>query len=244
MEVRIQKILAEMGLESRRKADEIVGEGRGTVNGKAATPGTKADPEQDHIKLDGKLLTGTKERKVYFMLNKPVNVMTTLNDPENRPAVKDFLKKVKQRVYPVGRLDFDSEGLLILTNDGELAHTIMHPAKKVPKTYKVKIKGVLEAKDIERLESGLYLRDGKTAPAKVRKLRKLKENSWVEITITEGRKRQVRRMFDAVGHSVSRLIRTRIGKLDLGSLDPGQMRVLTEDEIESLRMVAKGIKKK
>jgi len=244
MEMRIQKILAQMGLASRRRADEMVSEGRVTVNGKTATPGTKADPERDHIKLDGKLLTGTREQKVYFMFNKPVNVMTTLDDPQGRPTVKDFLKKVKQRTFPVGRLDFDSEGLLILTNDGDLAHTILHPSKKTPKTYKVKIKGVLEDKDIERLTNGLYLRDGKTAPAKVRKLRKLKENSWVEITITEGRKRQVRRMFDAVGHTVSKLIRIRIGQLDLGKLGPGELRVLSDDEIESLKIDAASGRKK
>ena len=222
----------------------MVSEGRVTVNGKVATPGTKADPSHDHIKLDGKLLTGTKERKVYYMFHKPVNVMTTLDDPEGRPTVKDFMKKIKQRIYPVGRLDFDSEGLLILTNDGDLAHTIMHPARKVPKTYKVKINGVIDDGDVERLSSGLYLRDGKTAPAKVRRLKKLKENSWVEITITEGRKRQVRRMFDAVGHTVSKLIRVRIGQLDLGKLGPGELRVLSEDEIESLRTAASTGKKK
>jgi 23S rRNA pseudouridine2605 synthase len=237
MEKRVQKILAEMGIASRRRADEMVLEGRVIVNGKVAVPGTKADPSVDHIRLDGKLLTGKKETKVYYIMNKPVNVMTTLEDPEGRPTVKDFFGRIRSKVFPVGRLDFDSEGLLIFTNDGELAHGILHPSKKIPKTYKVKIKGLLEEKDVKRLTNGMHLADGKTAPAKLRKLKKLKENSWVEITITEGRKRQVRRMFDHVGHSVIKLIRTRVGKLDLGHLPSGEMRPLTSDEITTLKEI-------
>ena len=234
--MRLQKILAEMGIASRRRAEEMIAEGRLRVNGKVAVLGTKADPGRDHIKLDGKLLTGKAENKVYYMMNKPVNVMTTLEDPEGRPTVGDFMARIKMRVYPVGRLDFDSEGLLLLTNDGALTHAILHPSKKIPKTYKVKIKGLLDDKDIARLRGGMHLKDGKTAPAKVRKLRKLKENSWVEMTITEGRKRQVRRMFDHVGHSVLKLIRVKVGRVDLGPLPPGEIRSLTPDEIESLKI--------
>ncbi len=236
MEKRLQKILAEMGIASRRKAEEMITEGRLRVNGKVAILGTKADPTQDHIKLDGKLLTGRAEQKVYYMINKPANVMTTLDDPEGRPTIGDYMLRIKKRVYPVGRLDFDSEGLLLLTNDGEFTHAILHPSKKTPKTYKVKIKGLLEDKDIARLENGMHLKDGKTAPARVRKLRKLKENSWVEITITEGRKRQVRRMFDHVGHSVLKLIRIKVGRLDLGSLPSGEIRPLMPPEVESLKI--------
>ncbi len=232
----MQKILAEMGIASRRRAEEMIAEGRLRVNGKVAVLGTKADPGRDHIKLDGKLLTGRAENKVYYMMNKPVNVMTTLEDPQGRPTVGDFMARIKMRVYPVGRLDFDSEGLLLLTNDGVLTHAILHPSKKIPKTYKVKIKGLLDDKDIARLRGGMHLADGKTAPAKVRKLRKLKENSWVEMTITEGRKRQVRRMFDHVGHSVLKLIRVKVGRVDLGPLPPGEIRSLTPDEIESLKI--------
>ena len=232
----MQKILAEMGIASRRRAEEMIAEGRLRVNGKVAVLGTKADPGRDHIKLDGKLLTGRAENKVYYMMNKPVNVMTTLEDPQGRPTVGDFMARIKMRVYPVGRLDFDSEGLLLLTNDGELTHAILHPSKKIPKTYKVKIKGLLDDKDIARLRGGMHLADGKTAPARVRKLRKLKENSWVEMTITEGRKRQVRRMFDHVGHSVLKLIRVKVGRVDLGPLPPGEIRSLTPDELESLKI--------
>jgi len=236
MEKRLQKILAEMGIASRRRAEEMIAEGRLRVNGKVAVLGTKADPGRDHIKLDGKLLTGRAENKVYYMMNKPVNVMTTLEDPQGRPTVGDFMARIKMRVYPVGRLDFDSEGLLLLTNDGVLTHAILHPSKKIPKTYKVKIKGLLDDKDIARLRGGMHLADGKTAPARVRKLRKLKENSWVEMTITEGRKRQVRRMFDHVGHSVLKLIRVKVGRVDLGPLPPGEIRSLTPDELESLKI--------
>ncbi|MCK4910194.1 MAG: rRNA pseudouridine synthase, partial [Thermodesulfovibrionales bacterium] len=149
--------------------------------------------------------------------------------------VSDYFGRIRSKIFPVGRLDFDSEGLLLFTNDGELAHSVLHPSKKIPKTYKVKIKGLLGEKEMLRLRQGMYLKDGKTAPAKVRRLQRLKENSWVELTITEGRKRQVRRMFDHVGHSVVRLIRTRVGKLSLGALAPGQMRALTPDELQALK---------
>jgi len=237
MEKRLQKILSELGIASRRKAEEFILEGRVTVNGKPAEIGSKADPERDHIKIDGKLLTLTAEPKVYYIFNKPRNVMTTLQDPGGRPTISDYLGKmrIKYRVYPVGRLDFDSEGLLLITNDGDLAHSVLHPSKKIPKTYEVKIKGFLEDGDIERLEHGIYLPDGKTAPAKLRKLRKLKENSWVEITIYEGRKRQIRRMLQHVGHPVSRLIRKRINGLSLGYLKPGEMRPLETEEVEKLK---------
>jgi 23S rRNA pseudouridine2605 synthase len=237
MEKRLQKILSELGVASRRKAEEIILEGRVTVNGKPAQLGQKANQEQDHIKLDGKLLTAAAEPKVYYMFNKPKNVMTTLEDPEGRPTISEFLKRgrIKYRVYPVGRLDFDSEGLLLITNDGDLAHSVLHPSKKIPKTYEVKIKGVLEDGEIERLERGIFLPDGKTAPARVRKLRKLKENSWVEITIYEGRKRQIRRMLQHVGHPVSRLIRKRIDGIVLGHLGPGELRPLRDEEVEKLK---------
>jgi len=198
-----------MGIASRRKAEEIIREGRVTVNGQLADLGMKADPESDHIKLDGKLLIN-REPKVYYMFHKPAGVITTLGDPEGRASVADFLSKIRYRVFPVGRLDYDSEGLLLITNDGEFAHAIMHPTKKIAKTYVVKVKGVIEEEKLEKLRAGMFLKDGPTAPAKVKKVRKLKENSVIEITITEGRKRQVRRMMDHLGHSV-------VGSRALGS---------------------------
>jgi 23S rRNA pseudouridine2605 synthase len=238
MIMRLQKILADRGVASRRKAEEIIEEGRVTVNGVVATLGDKADPEKDHIKLDGKLLSQPAGARKYLVLHKPKNVITTLDPEETRPTVRDFLAGVRERVYPVGRLDFDSEGLLLLTNDGELAHAVMHPSGKMPKTYRVKIKGVLEEKDFEKLRRGVRLDDGLTAPAEVRPLEALKQNSWIEITIYEGRKRQIRRMLQAVGHPVIRLIRTRIDGLSLGSLAPGEMRHLSNNELKRLKYSA------
>ncbi len=233
-EMRLQKILSDMGIASRRKAEELILEGRVTVNGQVATLGMKADPDVDHIKVDGKLLLRS-EPKVYFIMNKPPQVVTTLYDPEGRPTVKDFIKRIPYRIYPVGRLDYHSEGLLLLTNDGELAYSILHPSKKIPKTYLVKIKGRVEDKELQRLRQGIRLEDGLTSPAKVRLMRYTENNSWVEITIYEGRKRQVRRMFEKIGHSVIKLKRTAINGLKLGSLRPGDVRQLSSEEIRLLK---------
>jgi 23S rRNA pseudouridine2605 synthase len=240
MEKRLQKILSEMGIASRRKAEDLIIEGRVTVNGMSARLGMKADPDRDHIKLDGKLLSGRKEPKVYMMFYKPRNVVTSLEDPQDRPTVKDYLGKVRYRVYPVGRLDFDSEGLLLITNDGDFAHAVLHPSKEVPKTYEVKIDGALEDADIQKLRRGVSIEGGRTAPARVRKLRKLKSNSWIEVIIHEGKKRQIRRMLQKVGHHVLRLKRSRIGPLKLGSLRAGDMRELTKEELEAMREKLKG----
>lgn len=234
MEQRIQKILAQMGAASRRKAEEMIIEGRVTVNGKAAVLGMKADPAKDHIKVNGKLLT-RPEPKVYLMFNKPVGVVTSLYDPEGRPTVKDFLKGIKYMVFPVGRLDYDSEGLILITNDGEFAHSILHPSKKVSKTYAAKVKGIIDEDSIEKLRHGVRLEDGLTAPAKVKRIRQTENNSWVEITIYEGRKRQVRRMLDKAGHPVIRLKRTAIGSLKLGDLKPGEMRRITIEDVEKIK---------
>jgi 23S rRNA pseudouridine2605 synthase len=243
MEKRLQKILSEMGIASRRAAEEMIIEGRVTVNGKTAVIGMKADPAKDHIKLNGKLLT-RPEPKVYLMLNKPTGVVTSLHDPEGRPTVKDFLRGIKYRVYPVGRLDYDSEGLLLLTNDGELAHSIMHPSKKIPKTYLVKVKGIVEEENLEKLKRGIKLEDGMTKPAKVRKVRRLEENSWIEITIYEGRKRQIRRMLERVGHQVIRLKRVRINGIDIGGLRPGGIKHLTKDEVKMMKSLSGGLNEK
>lgn len=235
MEIRLQKILADLGIASRRKSEEMIEEGRIMVNGKLAVIGQKADPELDHIKLDGKLLTRRPGPKLYFAFHKPRQVISTLEDPQERATVGDYLRKIKARLYPIGRLDYDSEGLLLLTNDGDFAHDVLHPTKKTPKVYEVKVKGVLKDEEIEKLETGIWLKDGKTAPAKVKKMRKAKENSWLQITIHEGKKRQIRRMLDRVNHSVIRLIRTKVGGINLGHLNPGEMRPLTPDEIERIR---------
>ncbi|MGC2063258.1 MAG: pseudouridine synthase [Thermodesulfovibrionales bacterium] len=234
MEQRLQKIIADMGIASRRKAEEIIIEGRVTVNGKVAVIGMKADPSRDHVKVDGKLLT-RPEIKVYFIFNKPRGVVTSLGDPEGRPTVQDFIRGIRERVYPVGRLDYDSEGLLILTNDGDLAHGVLHPSKKIPKTYLVKIKGALEAEDLDRLRKGIRLDRAVTAPAKVKTLRKTDQNSWVEMVIYEGKKRQIRRMLEKVGHPVIRLMRIRINGIEMGDVKPGMIRRMLPEEIEMLR---------
>ncbi|MBA4374234.1 MAG: pseudouridine synthase [Thermodesulfovibrio sp.] len=234
MEQRLQKIIADMGIASRRKAEEIIIEGRVTVNGQVAVIGMKADPSRDHVKVDGKLLT-RPELKVYFVFNKPRGVVTSLGDPEGRPTVQDYIRGIRERVYPVGRLDYDSEGLLILTNDGDLAYGVLHPSKKIPKTYLVKIKGALEAEDLDRLRKGIRLDRAVTAPAKVKTLRKTDQNSWVEMVIYEGKKRQIRRMMEKVGHPVIRLMRIRINGIEMGDVKPGMIRRMLPEEVEMLR---------
>lgn len=233
-EIRLQKIIADMGIASRRKAEELILEGRVTVNGQIARLGMKADPERDHIKVDGKLLI-RPEPKVYYLLNKPSGVVTTLYDPQGRPTVKEFIKRIPYRIYPVGRLDYHSEGLLLLTNDGELAHAILHPSKDIPKIYVVKVKGRVEEEKLDRLRRGIRLEEGITKPARVKIIRFSENNSWVEITIYEGRKRQVRRMFEKIGHPVIKLKRIAINGLKLGSLRPGELRQLSSEEIRLLR---------
>lgn len=233
MEQRIQKILAALGVTSRRKAEDLVREGRVTVNGEIAVIGMKADLAKDHIKVNGKLLT-RPDPKLYLMLNKPAGVLTSLSDPENRPTVKDYLKGIKYRVFPVGRLDYDSEGLLLMTNDGDWANSILHPSQKIPKTYVAKVKGILSSAELEMLSQGVKLDDGMTAPAKLKKLRQTENTSWIEISIHEGRKRQVRRMLEAVGHTVIRLKRTSINGLRLQDLGVGELRRLTQEELEQI----------
>ncbi|NWF97597.1 MAG: rRNA pseudouridine synthase [Nitrospirae bacterium] len=238
MQKRLQKILSEMGIASRRQAEEMILEGRITVNGRLANIGMKADPHKDHIKVDGKLIV-RREPKVYLAFNKPREVVTTLNDPEGRQTVKDYLKNVKYRVYPVGRLDYNSEGLLLLTNDGDFANSIMHPSKKILKTYQVKVKGIPEEKDLDKLRKGVKLEDGLTAPAKVIKLKTTENNAWIEITIHEGRNRQVRRMFERIGYPVIKLIRIRINGIRLGNMKPGEYRFLNPEEVNKLKSEVK-----
>ena len=235
MEVRLQKLIAGTGLASRRKAEALIVAGRVMVNGKTVTElGTKVDPTRDHVKVDGKHLSAAQPF-VYLMLNKPKNVVSTLDDPGGRTTVKDYLRGVSVRVFPVGRLDFDSEGLLLLTNHGDLAQAMLHPRYHVPKTYLIKVKGVLTDESIRSLEQGVSLEDGMTGPAQVRKVRKVEANSWLEITIREGRKHQVKRMLESVGHPVIKLLRIRMGPIALGDLQPGEFRFLTDREANTLR---------
>jgi len=232
--VRIQKIIASAGLASRRAADKMVLEGRVKLNGIVVTePGVKADPHKDKIEVDGKTLSKTED-KTYYMLNKPTGYITTLSDPQGRKTVKDLMGGINQRLYPVGRLDYDTSGLLILTNDGLLANALAHPGKEIEKRYQAKVRGVPSGKALATLRDGILLDDGMTYPAKVRITKIYNDNAWLEISIHEGRNRQVRRMFEAVGHTVLKLKRVRFGDLTLRGLKPGETRELTVDEVNQL----------
>jgi len=241
-EERLQKILAHAGIASRRRAEQILVEGRVTVNGKVVTElGTKADLDRDHIKVDGKLIR-REQRLVYLALNKPHSVVTTLSDPQGRTTIVDILKGVKERVYPVGRLDYHSEGLLLLTNDGDLAARIMAPRTHLEKTYVVKANGRLTFAQEEQFRAGIPIQGRRTAPAAL-KLIKQGENPWYEVRLIEGRQNQIRLMFKHFGKLVEKLKRIRIGPLVLGDLSPGKSRPLSAEEVLRLRR-AVGIREK
>jgi len=235
---RLQKIIAAAGIASRRKAEELITSGRVQVNGQTVTElGTKADPEKDHIRVNGKLLHGA-QRHVYLLLNKPKGFVTTVSDPEKRPTVMSLVRGVGSRVYPVGRLDYASEGLLLMTNDGTLAHRLMKAASHVPKTYVVKVSGKPSEEALAKLRGGLSIAtdDGKrvrTSPAKIRIVKEA-TNPWYEITLIEGRNRQIRRMFEEVGHHVEKIKRVKYGPLAL-DVPPGKFRPLTKQEVDRLR---------
>jgi 23S rRNA pseudouridine2605 synthase len=256
---RLQKIIAAAGIASRRKAEELITNGLVTVNGKTVTElGTKADLEHDHIKVNGKLLSGP-ERHIYLLLNKPKGHVTTVTDPQGRPTVVDLVRGVGARIYPVGRLDYLSEGLLLLTNDGELAQKLTHASSHVPKTYLVKISGKPSEQQIEKLRRGIMLPAEraplktptgklpderqrrrstavKTAPARIRVVREA-DNPWYEVTLLEGRNRQIRRMFEQIEHHVEKIKRVRYGPLQL-DVEPGKFRHLTAKEVARLKNAA------
>ncbi len=238
---RLQKILAAAGVASRRKAEEIIAAGRVAMNGIVVTElGTKADPDTDEISVDGKPLRKSR-RLLYFLLNKPKGYVTTVSDPEGRATVMDLLPKDIERVYPVGRLDYASEGLLLLTNDGALAQLLMKAGSHVPKTYLVKISGRASEKDIQKLRAGISipLEDGrrvKTSPAKIR-LTKDEPNPWYEVVLIEGRNRQIRRMFKEIAFDVEKIKRIQLGPLKL-DVEPGKYRSLTVKEVAALKAAA------
>jgi 23S rRNA pseudouridine2605 synthase len=265
---RLQKIIAAAGIASRRKAEEMIASGLVEVNGRTVTElGTKADPERDHIRVNGKLLRGA-ERHVYLLMYKPKGYVTTAHDPEGRPTVMDLLRGIHARVYPVGRLDYGSEGLLLLTNDGDLAYRLMKAASHVPKVYLVKVAGKPDEAGLEKIRRGLMIPEGnqrraasserransassgplkpafglsgnkkhervRTAPANVR-LIKESDNPWYEVTLTEGKNRQIRKMFEEIGHHVEKIKRVRYGPLSL-DVPPGEFRRLSVGEIEKLK---------
>jgi 23S rRNA pseudouridine2605 synthase len=242
-QVRLQKIMAAAGIASRRKAEEYITSGRVQVNGQIVTElGAKADPEHDHIKVDGKLLKGA-ERPRYFMVNKPRGYVTTLSDPQHRPTIAQIFSRIKERLYPVGRLDYASEGLLLMTNDGELANSLMRAASGVEKVYLVKVAGRPDEGVLERLREGVRIDrglvgDGKvlTAPAGVELIRDA-DNPWFQVTLIEGRNRQIRKMFEETGHHVEKIRRVGYGPLAL-DVPPGEYRELEPKEIEALRRAA------
>jgi len=235
---RLQKIIAAAGIASRRKAEELITSGHVQVNGQTITElGSKADPDADHIRVNGKLLQGA-QRHVYLLLNKPKGFVTTMSDPQKRPTVMDLIRGVRGRVYPVGRLDYASEGLLLMTNDGDLAHSLMKAASHVPKTYLVKVAGTPKEESLARLRAGVSIAtdDGKRVRTNAAAVRIVKEavNPWYEITLIEGRNRQIRRMFEAVGHHVEKIKRVRYGPLTL-DVAPGEFRPLAAKEVERLK---------
>jgi 23S rRNA pseudouridine2605 synthase len=233
---RLQKVLARAGLGSRRVCDDLIERGRVTVDGEVAVPGRRVDPERDRIEVDGVPVV-TQSGLVYYLLNKPARVVTTANDPEGRPTVVAMVPS-EPRVFPVGRLDWDTEGLLVLTNDGELTQRLTHPSHGVEKEYLAEVDGSPSRGALRTLREGVDLEDGRTAPAEVRLVQSRGDHAAIEIVIHEGRNRQVRRMFEAIGHPVRRLVRTRIGGLADRDLAPGTWRTLQADEVRALYAAA------
>ncbi len=236
-EERLQKYLAAMGVASRRACEQLIAEGRVQVNGETVTiPGAKIIPGMDTVAVDGRVLSDAPRLR-YILLYKPVGYICSAADEKGRRTVLDLLDGVAERVYPVGRLDYDTSGALLLTNDGELTNRLLHPSHEVEKTYLAQVEGEPEQKALERLRKGVRLSDGMTAPAKVRRKHSRDGRFWLELTIHEGRNRQVRRMLEAVGHPVLHLKRIKLDFLDLTGLSPGAWRELTVDEVRRLKRV-------
>jgi 23S rRNA pseudouridine2605 synthase len=246
---RLQKIIAHAGFASRREAETMIREGRVTVNGRVVTElGSRANPARDHVKVDGKLITRAETHR-YILLYKPKEVMTTVEDPQGRKTVIDLIKGVRERIYPVGRLDFHSEGLILLTNDGDLAFKISHPQHGSVKTYHVKVRGVPEDRLVDKLQRGITIDGKRTLPCEIARMKTTgrrddEGNSWFEVKLREGRTQQIRKMFKAVGHPVSKLRRVAIGALSDPKLTPGDWRELTPREVKMLASLQEPAKPK
>jgi 23S rRNA pseudouridine2605 synthase len=246
---RLQKIIAHAGFASRREAETMIREGRVTVNGKVVTElGSKANPTSDHVKVDGKLITRAEEHR-YILLYKPKEVMTTVEDPQGRKTVIQLVKGVRERIYPIGRLDFHSEGLIVLTNDGDLAFKVSHPKHGSVKTYHVKVRGVPEERLVDKLQRGITLDGKRTLPCEIARMKTTgrnddEGNSWFEVRLREGRTQQIRKMFQAVGHPVSKLRRVAIGPISDPHLTPGEWRELTPREVKMLATMQEPAKPK
>ncbi|MEZ4336464.1 MAG: pseudouridine synthase [Sandaracinaceae bacterium] len=232
---RLQKIIAHSGLASRRAAERLIADGRVRVNGRIVTElGSRADPRKDKIEVDGKRLV--REKPVYYLVHKPREMVTTLNDPEGRESLASLLKHIPERVYPVGRLDYHTSGALLVTNDGELTDALLHPKKQVPKVYAAKLKGFLDVPELDKLRNGVELDDGYvTKAAEVFVLREEQRNTWVQITLYEGKNRQIHRMAEAIGHPVQRLARLEFAGLSVDDVRPGEYRPLKKKELDRLK---------
>ena len=231
--IRLQKILSQAGIASRRKAEELILGGRVKVNGKIVKElGTKADPLRDQIEVNGSLIRPAKQR-ITVLLNKPGGVITSMHDPEGRPTVRQLLASVPARLYPVGRLDYHTEGLLIMTNDGDLAQRLQHPSHDIEKIYLAKVRGLPDDKSLQKLRKGVTLEGRRTRAAKIRVLES-RNNSWLEVRLQEGRQNQIRKMFQIIGHPVMKLKRIAIGGLRDSRLRPGEYRILSQKEIDKL----------
>ena len=243
---RLQKIIAHAGFASRREAETMIREGRVTVNGRVVTElGSRAYAGRDHIKVDGKLITHAEPHR-YILLYKPKEVMTTVEDPQGRKTVIDLVRGVRERVYPVGRLDFHSEGLIVLTNDGDLAFKVAHPRHGSVKTYHVKVRGVPESRMVDRLQRGITIDNKRTLPCEIEQMKTTSRNaeegnSWYEVKLREGRTQQIRKMFQAIGHPVMKLRRVAIGPIRDAKLKVGRWRELTDGEVTRLRMAAQAL---
>jgi len=239
MQQRLQKLIAAAGIASRRHAEGLIAAGQVQVNGKVVTElGIKANPETDSIKVKGRLINPLlqQQEKIYVLLNKPRGFLSSMADPKGRPLVTELIPSSLGRLHPVGRLDFNTEGLILLTNDGELTNLVTSAKNRIAKVYQVKVKGLPPDSALNRLRRGIEIGEGeRTAPAEVSKLNATETNSWFEVTLYEGRNQQIRRMFDAIGHSVTKLRRTQIGPLDDRNLKPGGWRRLLEAEVRRLR---------
>lgn len=236
MKIRLNKYLAQAGVASRREADRMIVEGRVSLNGKTVESlGVLIDERTDKVEVDGKRIKLKNGPHLYLILNKPPGYLVTVRDPFKRPTVMDLLPSLKQRVYPVGRLDLSSEGLLLFTNDGDIAYRLMHPKYRVMKEYLVRVEPKPKPTTLGRLEKGIYLDGKKTAPAKIRMITTAKMGTQLKVELFEGRKRELRRMFEAVGHKVLALKRIRFGSLTLGKLKKGQWRHLSQKELARLK---------
>ncbi len=240
MVIRLQKVIADAGISSRRKAEQLIRDGRVVVNGETVTLlGTCVDPGKDHIKVDGKPIGTPKDKTAVYVLYKPKSCVTTLDDPQGRDTIVKFFPKTSLRLFPVGRLDYDAEGLILLTNDGELAQSISHPTKHVWKEYFVKIKGKITHQEINKLRSGPVINRKKRQPVRIKFLHFVNDKSWLAVSLQEGLKHHIKKMFAGAGYPVLKIKRYSIGNIELNDMKPGETRKLSRDDIKELLLLTR-----